>query len=116
VFEIRNRNDVKAYRKWINSNSVSTDAQKISKLYIDAIVGKNNAWTHGNGKLFRTGLMASIGAGIGTLVSGGAGIIAGTILTVLDSYLLDSILKGWNPRMFVDQIRYEAYPATLANT
>jgi len=45
----------------------------------------------------------SVGAAAGGLI----GKAADFGLSLLDTYVLDGILKGWNPRMFVDEIKNE---------
>ncbi|SDG23784.1 hypothetical protein [Chitinophaga filiformis] len=134
VFDIRYHSVIKEYRKWINSTSESTDAAHISQEYIDAIKGKNKFFESTAGKFLKNIVMLGVGSGVGiaaneateyinnTLAAGaigaaGAGIIGKAAdfgLSLLDTYVLDGILKGWNPSMFVDKIKYESEPpATL---
>lgn len=115
VFDIRYKNNIKHYRKWINSLSVSTDTAFITKEYIDEVAGKNKFFESDGGKLIRTVGMFSIGTGIVALIGGPGGAsanvilgkVAGLGLAMLDTYVLDGILKGWNPKMFVDEIKLE---------
>lgn len=118
VFDIRYNKNIKHYRKWINSISENTNAEDITREYLDEVQGKNNFFGSALGKFVRTVGMFGIGSGIGAAVSGVEGAaIGGTIgkatdfgLALFDSYILDGILKGWNPRMFVEEIKYEAEP------
>lgn len=115
VFDMRYQPDVKHYRKWINSISVNTDARNITKEYIDQVIGKNKFFESTGGKFVRTVGMFGIGTGLGSMIAGPSGAIAGGFLgkasdlglALLDTYVLDGILKGWNPRMFVDKIKEE---------
>jgi hypothetical protein len=110
---LRNRNVVTSYRQWINTLSKAGDYEKISQEYINELAGKNKFAESTSGKLLRTFGMFGVGAGIGALFAGplggfvGAGIgkVAELGLGLFDTFTLDSILKGWNPKMFVEEIR-----------
>ena len=116
VFDIRYKANIKHYRKWINSLSKSTDATKVTKDYMDEVAGKNKFFESTGGKFVRTVGMFGIGAGLGLLTEGVAGAAVGALagkatdlgLALLDTYVLDGVLKGWNPRMFVNEIDLEA--------
>ena len=115
VFDIRYKPDIKNYRKWINSISVNTDTGAVTKEYIDEVVGKNKFFESTGGKFVRTVGMFGVGTGIGAAIAGPVGAVAGAVLgkaadfslALLDTYILDGILKGWNPRMFVDAVKDE---------
>ncbi|MES2373369.1 MAG: hypothetical protein V4557_12365 [Bacteroidota bacterium] len=116
VFDLRYNKNIKEYRKWINSLGKNEDATPITKEYIDEVMGKNNFFESTGGKFVRTIGMMGIGAGVGTAVAGpvggalgaGVGKVLEVGLSLLDTYVLDGILKGWNPRMFVDAMRIES--------
>jgi hypothetical protein len=115
VFDIRYKKNIKEYRKWINSLSQSIDTRDISKEYIDEVAGKNKFFESTGGKFVRTVAMFGVGSGVGALMGGLMGAAAGGVLgkaaelglSMLDTYVLDGILKGWNPRMFIDEMKYE---------
>lgn len=60
--------------------------------------------------------MAGVGMGVGALIGGPAAAIAGAAggkliegvadigLDLLDEYLLDGVLKGWTPRVFIEKL------------
>jgi hypothetical protein len=117
IMWLRDRNNVEQYRNWINKTTKADDYEKISTEYIDSITGKNKFADSNKGKLLRTLGMYGIGTGIGALLGGPLGGIAGGLagasiiktvaelgLGLFDTFTLDSILKGWNPRMFTDEI------------
>lgn len=116
VFDIRYKSDIKKYRKWINEVSVDNDSEYITKQYIDEVTGKSKFIESNKGKFLRTVGMLGVGTGIGALLTGGGGALAGAAvgkaadlgLSLFDTYVLDGVLKGWNPRMFVDRIKIEA--------
>jgi hypothetical protein len=116
VFDMRYKPVIKEYRKWINTVSVYTDAEYITKQYFDEVTGVNRFIESKQGKFLRTVGMLGIGSGIGAALTGSGGILEGAAvakaadfgLSLLDTYVLDGILKGWNPRMFVDKMKIEA--------
>ena len=58
------------------------------------------------GKFVRTMGMLAIGAGLGAVLAGPiSGAIGSTGLSLLDTYWLDSILKGNDPSIFIDGIK-----------
>lgn len=115
VFDLRYKPNIKNYRKWINTVSVYTDAEYITKEYFDEITGKNKFIESKSGKFLRSVGMLAVGSGLGAALVGSGGIWAGAVagksaelgLSLLDTYILDGVLKGWNPRMFVDRMRIE---------
>jgi hypothetical protein len=115
IYSLRYNNMIKEYRKWINSVSSDIDGKQISKEYIDEITNKNRYFESSGGKFLRTIGMFGIGAGVGAAIAGNPGIFAGGAigkvadfgLAIIDTYILDGILKGWNPRMFVEAIKQE---------
>lgn len=108
ILKLRYHPDVKQYRKWINEISVGTDANEISRAYISAIQGSGGGFSGGTEKLLRVLSMFTIGTTLSTLVAGSAGIAAGLALSLFDSYVLEGLTKGYDPRLFVDRMRAQA--------
>lgn len=87
------------FRGWLNKIEDDKDLIKeyhnavTKETWVDKLPGKSFRWS------FFTGLGLAIdaagGAGVGTAI--GLGISAG------DAFLLDKVLKGWNPSVFVDK-------------
>lgn len=115
VFDLRYKRNIKEYRKWINSISKNVDTRDVTKEYIDEVAGKSKFFESTGGKFVRTVAMFGLGSGVGALLAGPPGAAVGGVvgkaadfgLSLLDTYVLDGILKGWNPRMFVDEIKNE---------
>lgn len=105
-----NRNSIK-FRNWIEQTTSTVDANEIAKEYIDAITNSRKASETVSGKLLKTITVTGVSAMAGTAVAGGVGTISGGFLglcsslgiSLLDAYLLDGLLKGWNPRFFFDK-------------
>lgn len=113
ILELRNKPVTFKYRNWINEISADTNAYEITKAYTEEITGKNKFFESVGGKFLRTVGMFGVGTGMGVALSGGIpGIAIGAIggkaadlgLSLFDTYVLDGLLKGWNPKMFVDEI------------
>src|SRR6218665_2859464 len=106
LFELRYKDSVKHYRKWINSVSTNADAMEITREYLDEVKGKNKFWAGAGGKFIRTIGMLGVGTGISAAMGPAAGAVAAKGadlgLGLLDTYVLDGLLMGWNPGMFVD--------------
>jgi hypothetical protein len=115
VFDLRYKSAIKSYRKWINSVSVYTDAEYITKEYFDEVTGKKKFIESKAGKFLRSVGMLAVGSGIGAALAGSGGVWAGAAvgkgadlgLSLVDTYILEGVLKGWNPQMFVDRMRIE---------
>lgn len=108
ILKLRHHPDVKQYRKWINEVSVDTDASDIAPAYISAVNGSNNVLASGGGKLLKTLAMFTIGNTVSAAIVGAAEIASQLGLTLFDSYLLESIIRGYNPRLFVERMKLEA--------
>lgn len=114
VFTLRYKPTFKAYRKWINTISVNTDSQHISNEYIDELMGKSNFFQSSKGRFLRTVGMFGIGTGLSTAIDGAALSImsagTGLGLTLFDSFILEKLLRGWTPKMFIDKLKQEINP------
>ena len=105
VFTLRHLSNAKFYRKWINEIGEDSNAQEISKEYLNQIKGSSNFFENNGGKFIRNLGVFGLGSALGGAIAGPIGTIAGFTLGLLDTYVLDNILKGKNPSMFVDEIR-----------
>jgi hypothetical protein len=111
---LRYKSVAKTFRKWLNEVVESENCSDISKEYINEITGKKNFWDSPGGKIVKNVGMLGVGAGLGTVIGGlgiapvavGAAIGKGAELGLglFDSFYLDGLLKGRNPRMFVEDV------------
>ncbi|MDC6364869.1 MULTISPECIES: hypothetical protein [Flavobacteriaceae] len=112
VFLLRDKRIAQEYRNWLHKVSDRDDAYSITKEYINEITGKNNFFESNKGKILRTVGMYGLGTGIAASISGLAGAISALFLVrgaelglgLFDSFVLDGLLKGWNPRMFTEEV------------
>lgn len=104
VLNLRYKSNAKYFRKWINQVSESENVLSISKEYLNEIKGSKSFFDSNPGKLVRNiGIFAASEA-LGTALAGAIGTIAGFGLGLLDTFWLDSILKGKSPAMFIGDI------------
>jgi hypothetical protein len=108
AFELRNNKNIKEYRKWINAKSITVPQEEIVREYIDAIANKKGFFEEGKGKFVKTIGMYAFGEYISSLSNVLIPpTISGLGLTMFDSFILEGLIKGWNPRMFIDQVKKE---------
>jgi hypothetical protein len=117
VFSIRDSGDAKKYRRWINEKTNELKDKSITKDYIDSITKQNGFFNTNKGKLLKTISMFAFSSYVGKEISDTSGSLIGLSLgkvldratdlgiDLIDEYILEGILKGWNPRFFVDELK-----------
>lgn len=89
------------FKKWIHGLPAESDlaaeyCRKISEApLLDRFPGRE----------IRLLTMTGIGAGVGALVAGPAGALAGLGLGVFDEYLVGRLVKGWRPHEFIARLQ-----------
>jgi len=96
--------NAKYYRKWINSIGESANAQQITKEYLNEIKGSNKFFNRSGGKFVKNLGMFGVSTALGAAIAGPSGAAAGFGLGLLDTFVLDNLLKGKNPSMFINEI------------
>mgnify|MGYP003584069705 CR=1 FL=1 len=107
VFHIRNLSSAKFYRKWINKVSENVDSTEITKEYLNEIKGNSKFFNTSAGRLIKFLTINLIGGLITSIPSNLISTISGFGLNAIDSYILDSALKGSNPSMFIEYFEKE---------
>lgn len=117
LLKLRSKSDSIKFRKWLHAVSTDQDAKDITKEYIDSLVDSKGFFETRKGKLVKTLSLYSLSVGVGSLVAGIPGtLIGGSLakmiepaadlgLDLIDTYYLDGMLRGWNPRLFIDKLR-----------
>lgn len=101
------------FRDWIDQATKNEDGIDITHEYLDSIENTKGILEKEPGKILKTIGISAASCLIGGLVTGSIeGVCAGGILSkiiepsfdfgisMLDGYVLDGILKGWNPRHY----------------
>lgn len=102
IFKLRYLSSAKCFRDWINTKGGNVDAAVITKEYLNEIKGNNNFFESNGGKFTRNIVMFCASCILGEII---AGPITGFGLGLFDTFLLDNLLKGNNPSIFIDKIR-----------
>lgn len=105
IFTLRHLSNAKYYRKWINGIAEDSNAEEITREYLNQIKGTSKFFNSGGGKFVRNLGMFGVGTALGAAVAGPVGAAAGFGLGLLDTFVLDGILIGKNPSMFVDELK-----------
>ncbi len=105
IFKLRHLSNAKFYRKWINEVGENANAQEITKEYLNEIKGNTKFFESTEGKFLKNLGLFSANTALGAVIAGPAGAVAGYALGLLETFWLDSIIKGKNPSMFIDDIK-----------
>ncbi len=122
AFRIREYGTAKYYRNWINQVGETSNSSEVTKEYLKEIEGGNKFFESKGGRFVKNLAMFSIGGALGQFLAqqplvGASIATAGEYtLGLFDEYILNNLLKGKNPSMFIKDIDYEITPpATLYN-
>ena len=107
VSKLRYLSNAKYFRKWINTIGQNEDANEITKEYLAEIKGENKFINTKEGKLIKNISVFGITTALGSAIAGTEGMLAGFGLGLLEDFWLDSILKGKNPSMFIEDLKKE---------
>ena len=120
AFRIREYGSAKYYRNWINQVGETSDSAEVTKEYLKEIEGGNKFFESKAGRFVKNLAIFSIGGALGQFLAQqplyGASIAkAGEYtLGLFDEFILNNLLKGKNPSMFIKDIDYEiSRPSTL---
>jgi hypothetical protein len=123
VPNLRQHPDVVRFRNWLSSVAVEADAADVARRYLDAVTRRNAFFEKAAGKLFRTISVSGMSAMAGAVLAGPAGATVGAAagavldkaldlgIDLLDEFLLDGVLKGWQPRNYFDRVIRPAFDA-----
>ncbi len=103
VFKLRQTGNAKYFRNWINGVGEKMSSKEITIEYLNEIKGKNKS-SEAEHKLMHTIASIIAGAALGA-IPGPEGLMASAGLTIFEKYILENILKGKNPSMFVEDIK-----------
>lgn len=115
IVKIREKNNIKKFRNWLNEISNNAELNEITKEYINSIENSKDFFETKKGRFTKNIIMSLVGAGIGSIagpMGTTIGGIAGNLLSpsadfaldMLDEYFISEVLKGWTPRTFFDEL------------
>ncbi len=117
MIKLRDKSSARKFRRWLGTVTASTGSvAEVTSEYLGAIAEPRGFFQTKFGKLTKVVCMTSIGAGIGHALGGVPETMTGAALAktlepvvdpgldLVDEFLLDGLLKGWTPRMFVEEM------------
>lgn len=105
VLKIRYLSNAKYYRNWINTIGENANGLEITKEYLNEIKGTNKFFESSDGKFLKMVSLFTLNTAIGAAFAGPTGAAAAFTMGMLETYLLDGILKGKNPSMFIEDVK-----------
>lgn len=87
------------FRGWVKQIPYDTN---LMKEYYRTVFSNNNWLEKLPAKTIRWVLFTGAGLGVDALGAGGLGTLSGVALGVLDTFILDKIIKGWKPNQFIN--------------
>ncbi len=105
ILKIRKSKHLREFRSWIKSTPSKADTMEIIKAYRSAVDDKlSNKVSF---KILKIGFFTVAGAAIGAVagpVGAGVGAIAtDVLLRFTDTFFVDNLVDGWNPKVFIDK-------------
>ncbi|MEC0271908.1 hypothetical protein [Peribacillus frigoritolerans] len=113
--KVRSTKNAIKFRKWINNIADGDEDVEISKQYIESISNNKSKLDTTTGKITRSLVVTAVSGTVGTALAGPVGsLIGGGIgafvinpaldfsIDMLDTFVLDGVLKGWNPKHYFD--------------
>jgi len=119
VFKIRHLASAKYFRKWINEVGENSDSKEVTESYLAEIKGEKKFINTTKGKLIKNTLLFGATSGIGGLIGGPIGLAVGAAAKpfveigadygfgLLEEFVLNGILEGKNPKIFIDKLKEE---------
>jgi hypothetical protein len=104
ALKLRHNSNAKFFRNWLNTKSETSDSLEITEEYLNEIKGKNNFFSTTQGKFIRTVSTVGIGAGLSMAVGNPIPSLA---IGILNSVVLDNLLKGKKPSAFIESVKSE---------
>ena len=107
AWKFRNTKTASQFRKWFDQFG-PTDPVKLEQEYVEALKA-GGVWSSGRAKVARFIVLQTIG---GALVpaTGGLSFLVSMGLSVADSFLLERVRLGYNPRYFIDELQHNLFP------
>ncbi len=119
VFKIRHLSSAKYFRKWINEVGENSDSKEVTEAYLAEIKGEKKFINTTKGKLIKNTLLFGATTGIGGIIGGPIGMAVGAAAKpfveigadygfgLLEEFVLNGILEGKNPKIFIDKFKEE---------
>ena len=107
AWEYRNRRNAVQFRKWFDKIGPGNPAQ-LEQEYVGTLRSRG-FWDGGPTKLVRFIVTQAIGLGLAPATGGASVLIGLGIIKVVNSFLLDKVRLGFQPRYFIDDVRHKFF-------
>jgi hypothetical protein len=120
IFKLRHLSNAKYFRKWINEVGESSNSAEVTAEYLKEVAGAKKFFNTPKGKLIKNTFLFGATSGLGALIAGPVGGLVGAAakpvvemgvdysLGLLEEFVLDGILEGKNPKVFIDRLKNES--------
>lgn len=108
VWRFRENSEARNFRKWFDKTGPKEPSDLVAE-YVETLRA-GSVWTQGVTKHMRFLVVQGASLVVSALTAGVGGILANLGLSAVDSYLLEKIRLGYNPRYFIDDMRHQLFP------
>ncbi|MBO9682365.1 MAG: hypothetical protein J7502_06820 [Flavisolibacter sp.] len=106
VFKIRHMSGAKYYRKWINEIGDYSDAGDITYEYLQEIKGTYKVINSGAPRFLKNAIKFGASTAFSAIFKDPlSSAAAGYAFGLLEEYVIDGLLNGYNPSVFIDNIK-----------
>lgn len=106
AWAFRNRRTARQFREWFDRIGPE-DPKRFEQEYIRTL-RSGELWDRGPTKLMRFIVIQGVGLGLAPVI-GGASVLASLGLSAADSFLLEKVRVGFQPRYFIDDLRHRFF-------
>lgn len=119
IFKLRHLKTAKYFRKWINEIGENENSAEVTEAYLAEIKEAKSFFNTTKGKIIKNTLLFGASTGLGTLIAGPIGALAGASavpainlgvdygLSLLEEFTTEGLFAGKNPKIFIDGLKRE---------
>lgn len=119
IFKLRHLKTAKFFRNWINEVGENQNSAEVTEAYLAEIKESKTFFNSLRGRVIKNTLLFGASAGLGALIAGPVGALAGAAaqpainlgidygLSLLEEFTTEGLLAGKNPKMFIDKLKEE---------
>lgn len=119
IFKLRHLKTAKYFRNWINEIGENENSSEVTAAYLADIKEVKSFFNTTKGKIIKNTLLFGATSGLGALIAGPIGVVAGAVakpfldigvdygLSLIEEFTVDGIFAGKNPKIFIDKLKDE---------
>jgi hypothetical protein len=97
ILKLRKQSSTIEFRKWLKTLPTNSTEVEVIKAYNSAI--QDNISSKPAYKILKIGIFTALGSAIG---GGVVGVTAALAASLTDSFIIDRLVDGWNPKIFIE--------------